>query len=181
VNRILVVLLVCRRAADVSGGGSDRPAESVFRPKPTALPGASVRHDHGQRLRAGDLRTRVRADEAPKLAAHQDAIFLNASLFARVKSLYDRRATLGLDAQATYLLERYYRNFVRAGAELSEADKSTLRAVFLSVPSGGRALRSPSRLTPRGQRAPRPIRRLLLTPNQPAASLGGRENQAAAP
>jgi peptidyl-dipeptidase Dcp len=78
---------------------------------------------------ANETLQKIRAEEAPKLAAHQDAIFLNASLFARVKSLYDRRAALGLDAQATFLLERYHRNFVRAGAELSEADKATLRAL----------------------------------------------------
>jgi len=76
---------------------------------------------------ASDALQKIRADEAPKLAAHQDAIFLNAAVFARVKSLYDRRAALGLDAQATYLLQRYDRNFVRAGAGLSDADKTTLR------------------------------------------------------
>ncbi len=77
---------------------------------------------------ATDALQRIRAEVAPKLAAHQDAIYLNAPLFARVKDLYDRRAALGLDGQATFLLERYYRNFVRAGARLSEADKTTLRA-----------------------------------------------------
>ena len=76
---------------------------------------------------ASEVLQKIRADEAPKLAAHQDAMFLNTALFARVKSLYDRRAALGLDAQGVFLLERYYLNFVRAGAALSEPDKSTLR------------------------------------------------------
>jgi peptidyl-dipeptidase Dcp len=78
---------------------------------------------------ATDTLQKIRAAEAPKLAAHQDAIFMNPRLFARVKSLHDRRAALGLDAQATFLLGRYYRNFVRAGAQLSEPDQATLRAI----------------------------------------------------
>jgi len=72
---------------------------------------------------------KIKADEAPKLAAHQDAIYLNAKLYARVKALYDKRDALGLDPEARYLVERYHLNFVRAGAQLSEADKTTLRAL----------------------------------------------------
>jgi len=71
---------------------------------------------------------KIKADEAPKLAAHQDAIFLNSKLFARVKALYDRREEPALDPEARYLVERYYLNFVRAGARLSDADKTVLRA-----------------------------------------------------
>jgi peptidyl-dipeptidase Dcp len=72
---------------------------------------------------------KIKADEAPKLAAHQDAIFLNSKLFARVKALYDRREGLALDPEARYLVERYYLNFVRAGAQLSDGDKTVLRAL----------------------------------------------------
>ncbi|HYV40749.1 MAG TPA: M3 family metallopeptidase, partial [Thermoanaerobaculia bacterium] len=72
---------------------------------------------------------KIKADEAPKLAAHQDAIFLNSKLFARVKALYDRREGLGLDPEARYLVERYYLNFVRAGAQLSDSDKIVLRSL----------------------------------------------------
>jgi peptidyl-dipeptidase Dcp len=66
-------------------------------------------------------------DLAPKLAAHQDAIHLNAKLYARVKTLYDKRDTLHLDAESKYLLERYNLDFVRAGANLSDADKAKLK------------------------------------------------------
>ncbi len=72
---------------------------------------------------------RIRTEEAPKLAAHRDAIYLNPKLWARVKALYDKRDALGLDPEARYLLERYHRAFVRAGAELGEADKAKLRAL----------------------------------------------------
>jgi len=64
---------------------------------------------------------------APKLAAHFDAIFLNDKLYQRVKSIYDRRDALGLNQQQKALVVYDYRNFVRAGANLSETDKAKLR------------------------------------------------------
>ena len=78
---------------------------------------------------ANDALQKIRADVAPKLAAHQDSIFLDPALFVRVKALYEKRASLGLDAQALYLLEHDYRLFVRAGATLTETDKVTLHAL----------------------------------------------------
>ncbi len=66
---------------------------------------------------------------APKLAAHGDSIRLNSALFERIQSLYQRRAELGLDPESDRLLERYYKDFVRAGAQLNEADKTYLRAL----------------------------------------------------
>jgi peptidyl-dipeptidase Dcp len=72
---------------------------------------------------------RVRREEAPRLAAHSDAINLNPRLFARVKDVYDHRKSSGLNAEQQYLVERYYIRFVRAGANLSEADKVKLRAL----------------------------------------------------
>ncbi|MDR1075105.1 MAG: peptidyl-dipeptidase Dcp [Xanthomonadaceae bacterium] len=64
---------------------------------------------------------------APKLAAHSDEIHLDPKLFERVKTIYDQRETLGLDPEQEYLVERTYLGFVRAGAQLSDEDKSTLR------------------------------------------------------
>ena len=66
---------------------------------------------------------------APKLATHDDEIYLDAKLFARVKAVYDARATLRLGAEATHLVELYYRDFVRAGALLNDADKAALRTL----------------------------------------------------
>ncbi len=56
---------------------------------------------------------------APLLSSHNDNINLNDKLFARVKAVYDRRASLKLDAVQRYLLENTYRGFVRSGALLS--------------------------------------------------------------
>jgi len=66
---------------------------------------------------------------APRLAAQQDAIHLNPALFARLQSLYAARDRLGLDPESARLLERYYKDFVRAGARLAPADQSKLRAM----------------------------------------------------
>lgn len=66
---------------------------------------------------------------APKLQAHQDAILLNTKLFARVEAVYDKRATLKLDAKQAFLLENTRRNFVRAGVALPPAQKTALAAL----------------------------------------------------
>ncbi len=72
---------------------------------------------------------RVQEVEAPRLAAHSDAIYLNDKLFQRVKSIYDARESLSFNPEQKFLVELYYKNFVRAGAQLSEANKTQLRAL----------------------------------------------------
>lgn len=64
---------------------------------------------------------------APKLAANQDAIFLNAKLFKRIETIYNNRQNLKLDAESNRLVEYQYLEFVLAGAKLSEADKARLK------------------------------------------------------
>jgi peptidyl-dipeptidase Dcp len=76
-----------------------------------------------------DALDKVQTDEAPKLAAHQDAIYLNAKLFARVKAVYDARASLKLDPESQQLLKIYYEDFTHAGALLSDADKAKLKEI----------------------------------------------------
>jgi peptidyl-dipeptidase Dcp len=76
-----------------------------------------------------DTRQKIETDITPKLSAHSDWIFLNPKLFARVQSLYDRRASLGLNPEQQQLLKVTYQNFVRAGARLSPADKARLKAL----------------------------------------------------
>src|SRR5213080_3715662 len=76
---------------------------------------------------------KIETEMAPKLAAHRDAIHLNSKLFARVQELYDDRDKLGLDPESTYLLERYYKDFVRAGAKLSDSDKEKLKKINVEL------------------------------------------------
>ncbi len=74
---------------------------------------------------------KVEAEMAPKLAGHHDEIYLNARLFGRVKAVYDRRERLRLGPEGRELVERYYREFVHAGAQLAAADQTVLRALNL--------------------------------------------------
>ena len=70
---------------------------------------------------------KVRTEEAPKLAAHHDAIYLNPKLFGRAAAIYKRRESLKLDPESLRLVEVTYASFVRSGAKLSDADKAELK------------------------------------------------------
>ncbi|MGO4594011.1 M3 family metallopeptidase [Leifsonia sp. 2TAF2] len=74
-----------------------------------------------------DFTNALEEEIAPRLAAHQDAIRLNPALYARIASLHERLDDLGLDAEARYLVERYYAEFTLAGAGLGDAEKEKLR------------------------------------------------------
>jgi peptidyl-dipeptidase Dcp len=71
----------------------------------------------------------IEQELAPRLAAHRDAMFLDPQLYARVRTLYEARERLDLDAESRWLLERYHTDFVRAGALLSPAEQDRLRAL----------------------------------------------------
>jgi len=66
---------------------------------------------------------------APKLAAHRDAIFLNAKLFARVSAVYKARSSKSLDPESVRLVEFTYDLFVHSGANLSDAQKAQLKTL----------------------------------------------------
>jgi len=74
-----------------------------------------------------DVLQKAKAALAPKNAAHQDAIYLNEKLFARISAVYKQRASLNLDPESLRLLEFTYDQFVHQGANLSNADKATLK------------------------------------------------------
>jgi len=60
-------------------------------------------------------------------SSHEDDINLNAKLFERVKSVYDNKENFHLNKEQQMLLDRYYKQFVRGGANLNDADKETFR------------------------------------------------------
>ncbi|MDI5948183.1 M3 family metallopeptidase [Flavobacterium yafengii] len=66
---------------------------------------------------------------APNLSAHRDNIYLNEKLFARVKTLWDKKETLGVNLEQAKILDNAYKDFVRSGANLSNADKEILRKI----------------------------------------------------
>jgi peptidyl-dipeptidase Dcp len=71
----------------------------------------------------------VQEEEAPKLAAQSDAIYLNPKLFQRVKAIYDKLDQLKLDPESQKLVKYYYKQFVIAGANLSPEDKAKLKEI----------------------------------------------------
>ena len=72
---------------------------------------------------------KVEADEAPKLSAFQDSVYLNPRLFARVKAIWEKRDSLGLDPESRQLVQVTYEAFVHAGANLADADKARLSEI----------------------------------------------------
>ena len=71
----------------------------------------------------------IEEEIAPKLAVHTDAIRLNPLLFARIKRLYENRNSLSLESEDLWLLERYYRDFIHAGANLDEGNREKLKQI----------------------------------------------------
>ena len=72
---------------------------------------------------------RIEEEEAPKLAAHSDAIYMNDNLFQRVKTIYENRDQLDLDAESKKLVEKYYQRFEMSGANLSAEAKEKMKAL----------------------------------------------------
>lgn len=66
---------------------------------------------------------------SPEMSRHSSAISMNAALFARIDALYQQRETLGLDAEASRVLELTWKSFVRSGARLDANDQARLAAV----------------------------------------------------
>ena len=76
-----------------------------------------------------DEMEKIRSEMAPKLSAHSDQILLNGILFHRVKTIYEQRDQLGLDAESKRLVEKYYTDFIRSGANLSSEEKESLKKI----------------------------------------------------
>ena len=77
----------------------------------------------------------IQAEFAPKFAEHSDNIRLNRTLFERIEALYEAREDLGLDDASMKLLEDTHRDFVRAGAQLTEAEQQRMREINSRISS----------------------------------------------
>lgn len=87
---------------------------------------------------------------APLLSAHSDDINLNKILFERIRTVYEKKDKLNLSAEQNMLLDKYYKQFIRGGAALSESDKNELRKInerlsVLSVSFGENVLKENNR------------------------------------
>ena len=69
----------------------------------------------------------VDSKTSPLLAAHSDFIYLNDKLFNRVKTLHENQASLNLNPEQAKLLDVYYKQFIKAGAQLSPEKKAQLK------------------------------------------------------
>jgi peptidyl-dipeptidase Dcp len=71
----------------------------------------------------------IERDVSPMLARHNNALYLNRTLYARIAALYAKRETLDLNAEQARVLERYHTRFVRAGAALEKPAQERLAAI----------------------------------------------------
>lgn len=71
----------------------------------------------------------IAKDVAPLLSSHEDDIWLNEQLFARVNSVNDQKESLGLSTEQKMLLKKTYDNFIRGGANLPADQKETFRDI----------------------------------------------------
>lgn len=72
---------------------------------------------------------KIAKEVSPNLAAHSDNIYLNEKLFARVKAIWDKKESLGLNPEQAKILENLHKAFVRSGANLATVDKEKLRKI----------------------------------------------------
>ena len=79
----------------------------------------------------------IERDISPLLARHNNALYLNRALYARIADLYDRRDTLSLDTEQARVLERYHTRFVRSGAALEKKAQDRLAAINERLASVG--------------------------------------------
>lgn len=71
----------------------------------------------------------VAQEAVPQLTAHSDNIMLNMDLFGRIKAVYETRNESGLDASQIRVVEKYYQDFVRNGANLAAGEQEQLKAI----------------------------------------------------
>jgi peptidyl-dipeptidase Dcp len=88
---------------------------------------------------------KVEKEASPIMISHNDAIKLNDKLFERIKVVYNKKETLNLNQEQTVLLEKYYKDFVRGGANLIKEDKEKLQSInkelaMLSIKFGDNVL-----------------------------------------
>jgi peptidyl-dipeptidase Dcp len=72
---------------------------------------------------------KIAQEVAPLLSVHSDNIKLNKALFKKIKSVYDQKEALNLNAEEQMLLEKTYKEFVRGGANLNDSDQEILRGI----------------------------------------------------
>ncbi|MEO5570513.1 MAG: M3 family metallopeptidase [Bacteroidia bacterium] len=71
----------------------------------------------------------VQEEIEPRLTAFDDSVIQNAALFKRIETVHDDPSTKKLSVEQQRLVERYYKNFVLAGAKLDAANKAKVAVI----------------------------------------------------
>ncbi|MCF8243196.1 MAG: M3 family metallopeptidase [Melioribacteraceae bacterium] len=71
----------------------------------------------------------ISREVSPLLSKHNDDINLNPELFARVKAVHDQKENIDLTKEQEILLDKYYKDFIRGGANLNDTDKAAFRKI----------------------------------------------------
>ncbi len=113
---------------------TDNPAAPTFENTVAALDRSGVLLDRVRNIFSNmnsamtdDRMQKIAKDMAPVLSKHKDDILMNAKLFARIKTVFDQKESLELDTEQSKLLEEYYKDFVRGGANLPAEQKEKLQ------------------------------------------------------
>ena len=69
----------------------------------------------------------IQEEISPKLSEHSDGITLNADLFERIKTVFNNSSSL--EGEDKILVQKYYEDFVKAGANLSDENKAKLKEI----------------------------------------------------
>lgn len=76
---------------------------------------------------SSDFTNELEEQIAPRMAAHEDAIKLDAQLYWRIKTIHDQLDSLVLNDEQRYLVERYFTEMTLAGAGLDDEQKEKLK------------------------------------------------------
>jgi peptidyl-dipeptidase Dcp len=84
-------------------------------------------------VKSNDEIKAIARELSPLTSAHYDNILLNEALFARIKEVYDKRDSLGLEPDQMRLLTETYKGFARSGANLSPDKKEELKKINTEI------------------------------------------------
>ncbi|HEU4496367.1 MAG TPA: M3 family metallopeptidase [Flavobacterium sp.] len=93
------------------------------------LANANIVFSNLNNAHTNDELQKIAKEVSPNLAAHNDNIYLNEKLFARIKTIWNAKESLNLNAEQAKILENLHKAFVRSGANLSSTDKEKLRKI----------------------------------------------------
>ena len=78
---------------------------------------------------SNDLIQSMEREIAPKMSRHYSRIGMNAGLFRRIDTLWEKQEELGLTVEEKRVLKRHWKSFVRAGAKLPKAEQERLAKI----------------------------------------------------